>query len=168
MLRNYIKIAWRNLLKNRTFSIINIAGLSFSVAFCLLLFFYIRYEQSFDTFHQKKDRLFRLEMTSMWKGDDGEKKKSIFSFLTKQDDQEYGLVFPVVVSGDMQNTFPEIKSITRLKDEGGSLLKAKNAVFKEEHILYADDNFFTNFSFHLKEGNAKTILTSTKNIVLSE
>jgi putative ABC transport system permease protein len=107
-------------------------------------------------------------MTSMWKGDDAEKKKSVFSFLTKQDDQEYGLVFPVVVSGDMQNTFPEIKSITRLKDEGGSLLKAKNAVFKEEHILYADDNFFTNFSFHLKEGNAKTILTSTKNIVLSE
>ncbi|HEY4875613.1 MAG TPA: ABC transporter permease, partial [Puia sp.] len=168
MLRNYIKIAWRNLLKNRTFSIINIAGLSFSVAFCLLLFFYIRYEQSFDTFHQKKDRLFRLEMTSMWKRDDAEKKKNIFSILTKQDEQEYGLVFPVVVSGDMQNTFPEIKSITRFKDEGGSLLKTKNAVFKEEHILYADDNFFTNFSFHLKQGNAKTILISTKNIVLSE
>src|SRR5271154_6675374 len=123
MFQNYLKIAWRNLLKHRTFSIINIVGLSFSVAFCLLLFFYIRHEQSYDSFHAKKDRLFRLEMTSMWKSDDTLKKKSVFSFLTKGDDEQYGLGFPLIVSGDMQNVFPEIKSITRLKDEGGQLLK---------------------------------------------
>ncbi len=104
----------------------------------------------------------------MWKSDDTLKKKSIFSFLTKQDDEQYGLGFPLIVSGDMQNVFPEIKSITRLKDEGGQLLKTDKEAFKEEHILYADDNFFTNFSFPLKEGNAKTILSSIKNIVLSE
>jgi len=54
MLKNYLKIAWRNLLKHRTFSIINIIGLSFSVAFCLLLFFYIRHEQSYDYSTQRR------------------------------------------------------------------------------------------------------------------
>ena len=66
MLRNFIKIAWRSLVKNRTFSIINITGLSLSVAFCLLLFFYIRNEQSYDGFAVKKDRLFRFETTNLW------------------------------------------------------------------------------------------------------
>src|ERR1700712_3515368 len=55
MLKNFIKIAWRNLIRNRTFSIINIVGLSFSVAFCLLLFFYIRKEQSYDNFSENKN-----------------------------------------------------------------------------------------------------------------
>jgi putative ABC transport system permease protein len=173
MLKNYIKIAWRNLLKNRTFSIINIAGLSFSVAFCLLLFFYIRYEQSFDTFHKKKDRLFRLEMTNLWNDTDtSANKKSLFSFLTKNDDVENQITFPLIVGPDMQNTFPEVKSITRLQNLsdhfGDQLIKVNNQVYKESRVMYADDNFFSNFSFHLKQGNSKTVLSSPKNIVLSE
>ncbi len=173
MFKNYLKIAWRNLLKNRTFSIINIAGLSFSVAFCLLLFFYIRYEQSFDTFHKKKDRLFRLEMTNLWDANDIKpEKKSLFSFLTKNDDVENQIIFPLIVGTDMQNTFPEVKSITRLQNLsdhfGDQLIKINNQVYKESRVMYADDNFFSNFSFHLLQGNPKTVLSSPKNIVLSE
>jgi putative ABC transport system permease protein len=168
MIKNYFKIAWRNLLKNRVYSLINITGLSLSVTFCLLLFFYIRYEQSFDSFHKKKDRLFRLEMTSLWGNDQELVKPGIFSFLTKQDDVDYQLAFPIVASGDMENTFPEIKSITRFKDEGGQLVKAGKEVFKENHILYADENFFNNFSFPLKKGNPNTVLLSDNNIILSE
>ncbi|HTS43487.1 MAG TPA: ABC transporter permease, partial [Puia sp.] len=106
MLKNYIKIACRNLMKNKIFSFINIIGLSFSVAFCLLLFFYIRHEQSYDSFHAKKDRLFRLEMTTVRKRDDVQPKKSIFSFLTKNDDVENNVIFPLIVGPDMQSAFP--------------------------------------------------------------
>src|SRR5215467_6473153 len=167
MLKNYIKIACRNLLKNKIFSFINILGLSFSVAFCLLLFFYIRYEQSFDKFHLKKNQLFRLEMTSMWQNPLEKKEKDFFSILTKDDDQKYDPIFPLVVATDMQNNFPEIKSISRIKDVGEFLIKANDEVYKEGHTLYADDNFFQNFSFRLKKGNPKTVLKSPKNAVLS-
>lgn len=169
MFANYFKTAIRNLLRNKAFSFINIIGLSLSVAFCLLLFMHIRFEQSFDTFHQKKNHLFRLEMTNLFNlPDSGKQPESFFSFLTKQDEADNQLVFPLVVAGDLQSTFPEVKSITRFKDEGGQLVKTKNEVFKEEHIVYTDNNFFNNFSFKLKQGNAATALLSENNVVLSE
>ena len=167
MLKNYFKIAWRNIVKNRTFSIINITGLSVSVAFCLLLFFYIRYEQSYDAFHAKKDHLFRLEMSNTFPSADTAKKKGILSFLTKNDDVQNQLTFPLIIAANMQNTFPEIKSITRFKDERDNIIKVNNEAYREPHVLYADSNFFGNFSFHLVQGNPKTVLNSTDNIVIS-
>ncbi|MGN6802320.1 MAG: ABC transporter permease [Ginsengibacter sp.] len=167
MFKNYFKIAWRNLTKNKAFSIINITGLSVSVAFCLLLFFYIRYEESYDSFHSKKDHLFRLEMSNTFPSADTTKEKGVFSFLTKNDDVKNQLTFPLVVAANMQNAFPEIKSITRFRDERDNIIKVNNEVYKEKHVLYADRNFFKNLSFHLLEGNPKTVLNSTSNIVIS-
>lgn len=167
MFRNYFKIAWRNIIKNKTLSIINITGLSVSIAFCLVLFFYIRYEQSYDSFHAKKEHLFRLEMSNTWASTDTTKKKSIFSFLTKNDDVENQLTFPVIVAANMQNHFPEIKSVTRFKDNGELLVKVNNQTYKEKHTLFADSNFFSNFSFHLLKGDPKTVLSSNSNVVIS-
>jgi putative ABC transport system permease protein len=167
MLKNFFKIAWRNIAKNRTFSIINITGLSVSIAFCLLLFFYIKYEQSYDNFHAKKGRLFRLEMSNVWPSSDTAKKKSVFSFLTKEDNVKNQLTFPLVIAANLQNTFPEVKSITRFKDERDNIVKVNNDAYRERHVLYADSNFFSNFSFHLLKGNPKTVLNSTGNIVIS-
>jgi putative ABC transport system permease protein len=167
MFKNYFKIAWRNIIKNKTLSIINITGLSVSIAFCLVLFFYIRYEQSYDSFHAKKDHLFRLEMSKTFMSPDTTKKKSIFSFLTKNDDVENQLVFPVIVAANMQNQFPEIKSITRFKDNGDLLVKANNQTYKEKHVVFADSNFFSNFSFHLLKGNPQTVLNSNSDVVIS-
>src|SRR5882757_5037762 len=158
MLKNYFKIACRNLMKNKVISFINIIGLSFSVAFCLLLFFYIRHEQSYDSFHTKKDRLFRLEMTNMWNFENKQPDKRFFSFLTKDDDVDYGIEFPLVSAKDMQDAFPEIEGITAIGvHDQTQLIKANNQVFKENHVIYTDDNFFKIFSFDLKQGNIKNI-----------
>src|ERR1700727_1892074 len=81
MIKNYVVIAWRNLLRHRTLSIINLFGLSVSVAFCLLLFYHIRWEQSFDTFHAKKDRLFRCEQASFGDQAATGKKGGLFATL---------------------------------------------------------------------------------------
>src|ERR1700733_2069958 len=97
MLRNYFKIAWRNLLKNRTFSIINIVGLSLSIAFCLLLFFYNRKEQSYDTFSTNKDRLFRFERTKDWVTGDAKPASHLFSFLTKKNEVDNELVTSLII-----------------------------------------------------------------------
>src|ERR1700712_718514 len=112
MFKNYLKIAWRNLLKNRRLTIINIVGLSFSVAFCLLLFFYITYERSYDSFHKKKQHLFRLEMTNLFPSSGPKPKEPLFSFLTKNDDVQNQVIFPLIVGPDMEQVFPEVKSIT--------------------------------------------------------
>ncbi|HEY4061728.1 MAG TPA: FtsX-like permease family protein [Puia sp.] len=168
MLKNFIRLAWRNLRKNRTTTIIHITGLSLSVAFCLLLFSYIRHEQSFDGFHTKKDRLFRLEMSDIWQSDTTKKPASFFSFLTKKDDGHYGLVFPAVVAIDMQNQFPEIKTALRFNDWGDQIVKVNGQIYKEPHVIYTDDNFFESFSFKLKKGDPHTVLKSVKNVVLSE
>src|SRR4026207_1835148 len=134
MLRNYFKTAWRTIIKNKTLSIINVTGLSVSIAFCLVLFFYIRYEQSYDSFHEKKHQLFRLEMSNTFPSVDTAK-KNFFSFLTKDNDVKNQLVFPVIVAADMQNTFPEIQSITRFKDNGEQLVKVNNETYKEKHVV---------------------------------
>lgn len=171
MFTNYLKTAVRNLMRNKAFSFINIIGLSVSVAFCLLLFMHIRYEQSFDTFHKKKNHLYRLEMTNLYNfgGINKQPEKHLFSFLTKQDDADNQLIFPLVLGADLQNTFPEVKSITRFeKDDGPQLVKVKNEVFKETHLLYTDSNFFNNFSFKLKQGNITTALSAKNSVVLSE
>ncbi len=169
MIRNYIRIAWRNLYKNRTFSIINIAGLSISVAFCLLLFFYIRHEQSYDNFSPKKDRLFRLELTDVYGSSTNTKPaKGLFSFLTKDDDVKNSIILPLIVGRDMQQTFPEVKSITRWADLQGQLVKVGNTVFKDDHLVYADVSFFENFGFKIKSGDGKTAMSSPSNVILSE
>jgi putative ABC transport system permease protein len=166
MIKNYFKIAWRNLIRNKTLSFINITGLSVSIAFCLVLFFYIRYEQSYDTFQKKKDHLFRLEMSNTFPSADTAR-KGFFSFLTKNDDVQNQLVFPVIVAANMQNEFPEIKGITRFKDNGDQLVKVNNQTYKEKHFLFADSNFFTTFSFPLLKGNPQNVLSSNNNVVIS-
>lgn len=149
MLRNYLKIAWRNLLRNRTATIINLFGLSVSVAFCLLLFYHIRWEQSFDTFHADKARIFRCESSTLREGA-----------------EENGLAFPIVSGPELQRNFPEVAAVNRLR-EGSGLVKAGDNVYDEKEILYADENFFRVFSFPLLKGNPGTALSSPQDVVLS-
>src|ERR1700722_15667087 len=105
MIKSYLTIAWRNLLRNRTLSVINLVGLSISVAFCLLLFYHIRWEQGFDTFHAKKDRLFRCEQTSFGELTTPSKTGGLFAMLTGGDDAKNQLPFPMMAGPDMQRTF---------------------------------------------------------------
>ncbi len=168
MLKNYIKIAWRNLRKYRTFSIINIIGLSFSVAFCLLLFFYIRKEQSYDTFPLNKDRLFRFESTNMWGSTEKKPSNSLFSSLTKDNDVNNGLVTSLIIGRDIQQNFPEVKSFVRFQNEYKSFVRLNKGVFKLNDVLYADDNFFKIFSFRIIKGNAEALRISVNNAVISE
>jgi putative ABC transport system permease protein len=168
MLRNFIKIAWRNLIRNRIFSIINIVGLSFSVAFCLLLFFYIRKEQSYDNFSENKNRLFRFETTNTWGSADTKTGSHLFSFLTKDNDIDNSLTTPLIIGRDIKQNFPEVKSFTRFLDADNGMVNINKQVYKVKHILYADDNFFKNFSFRILKGNPEALKVSVKNVVISE
>ncbi|HEV3411377.1 MAG TPA: ABC transporter permease [Puia sp.] len=157
MFTNYLKIAWRNLLRHPMLSAINVVGLSVSVAFCALLFFHIRYEQSFDRFHANREHLFRLEMSDIWA--DG------------PESYTRGLEFPLVVGTDLKNRFPEVSNLIRFKDMpfhmGDQLIRAGDQVYKEKGVYYSDTNFFTHLSYPLLRGDPRTALKMPGNVVLS-
>jgi putative ABC transport system permease protein len=168
MIKSYLKTAWRNLLRNRVFSIINLAGLSVSVAFCLLLFYHIRWEQGFDAFHSNKDRLYRCEMSQLFPDMDKKPAKGFWGSLLGDADVDNNLAFPIIAGPDLQHNFPEVSAINRLRTQDDELVKAAGSVYKETHVVRADDNFFQVFSFPLIRGDARTVLSSPQNVVLSE
>jgi len=167
MIKSYLKTAWRNLLRHRTFSIINLLGLSVSVAFCLLLFYHIRWEQSFDRFHVNKDRLFRCEMSAFGLSEEPAPVKGFFARFTRGNDLKNGLNFPTVTGPDIQQNFPEVASFIRLKLQQNLLIRAGTNVYKQDEVISADKSFFTSFSFPLLKGDAKTALSMPEGVVLS-
>ena len=164
MIKNYILVAWRNLLKHRIISIINLIGLSISISFCLLLIFHIRKESSYDGFHKNKDRIFRMEMTNLFPNPNAKKTSSVFSFLTRQEDVDNQAVFPMIVGRDIKAAFPEVNRYVRFQEVGSQLVKVKQRTFKQDHIMYADADFFRIFSFPLIKGR---IFSSPHTVVLS-
>jgi putative ABC transport system permease protein len=133
------------------------------------LFFYIRHEQSYDSFHKNKDHLYRLESAQYYESQDNKpESQSVFSFLTKDDDVDNHLIFSLQTVPDMQQAFPEIENITGFRTEEAKLVKAADNVFKEPNIIYTDTNFFKTFSFRLLAGNIHNLLSLKNSAVLSE
>jgi putative ABC transport system permease protein len=151
MLKNFIKTAWRNILRNKAFSLINISGLSLGLACVMLIILYVKDEVSFDRFNTKADRTYRI--VSQAAGPDGEEHKSGITGGIHAD------VF--------KSEIPEIESFCRIT--GASGLVKKGAGVMSERGLFADNSFFSVFTFPLIEGNAGAgLLNEPNNIVLSE
>ncbi len=150
MFSNYFKTAFRNLWRNKAFSLINIFGLSVGLACCMLVFLYAKDELSFDRFHENANRIYHL--TANFKSPDGNVTKSSSTGMMP------GPNFTAQV--------PEIESFVRVGRENFTIRQA-NEVFDQE-ILYADSNFFSVFTFPMLEGNPATALTDVHSVVLSE
>lgn len=150
MWKNYVNIALRNLKRHPLFSFINIAGLSIGLALCMLILLYLKDEKSFDQFHSKKDRIYRLVRDNI------QKDKSI------QSDGNTGMVQgPTFMAG-----IPEVEHFVRVQSENLPI-KVGSEVY-EQAGLYADSSFFSVFDFPMKYGNANTALKDMYSIVLSE
>jgi putative ABC transport system permease protein len=150
MFRNYFKTAFRNLWRNKVFSLINIIGLGVGLACCMLIFLYAKDELSFDRFHEKANRIYRL--TANFKSPDGNVNKSSSTGMMP------GPNFTAQV--------PEIGNFVRVGRENFTIRQA-TGVFDQE-ILYADRNFFSVFTFPMLEGNPATALKDVHSVVLSE
>ena len=149
MLKNYLKIALRNLTRNKVFSIINIAGLSLGLACCMLIVLYTKDEISFDRFQKNKDRLFRIQATIS----DENETRTIGST-----NAIHGPTF--------KEEIPEIEEVIRAQST--SFVSKKGNDLLNENVLFADDNFFTVFSLPLISGDPRTVLSDVHSIVISE
>ncbi|MES2849626.1 MAG: ABC transporter permease [Bacteroidota bacterium] len=152
MIKNYFKIAWRNLWRNKGFSAINITGLAIGIATCLLIMLYVSHEVGYDRFNKKADRIVRV----FFQGEiQGQKMK------------EATVMAPVAQT--LKADYPEVEEATRLRtsyDNAKVIVNGKT--FKGEKVAYADSNFFNVFTLPFVKGNPAIAFTEPNTIVLTE
>ena len=150
MIKNYLKIAFRNLWRHRVFSFINIMGLTVGMTACFLIFLFVKFELGYDAFNTKADRIYRIVCDIKTPTE-----------VIKASGPSWA-VPPHIIS-----EFPEIESAVRVGDV--SLLVRKGDIkFQEENALWADSAFFGMFDFKLIHGNPSTALKDPLSIVFSE
>jgi putative ABC transport system permease protein len=150
MFKNYLKIAWRSIRKNKVSSVINVTGLTIGLSCCLLIALYIKHELSYDRFQANGDRIARVIMEYKI-GSDG--KAGTFT-STK--------VFP-----EFKRQFPEVVSGVRMT-RTSRVVKYGDKLFDEKRFLFADSTFFDVFSFSLLKGQPDQVLNAPKTVVLTE
>ena len=161
MIRNYFKIALRNLLKRRLFSIVNIFGLSIGLAACFLILHYVNFEWSYDNFHDDGNRIFRVLI-----------KRSIAS-----GDALFATTHPGV-SPALKDQFSEIEESARIVPQSVFLNdvsvwtyvdeRGQEKVFNEENVYCVDQAFLNLFSFPFLSGDLSTALLDPSSVVISE
>lgn len=159
MFTNYLKIAWRNLAKNKVFSFINIFGLSVGLTCCILISLYIYHEISYDKYHVNAGKAFRLGTVFIDQGvsEPGANSSAPLGRMLQQE-------FPEVESSArILNLFRDDKTLFQL-NENNDKLKS----FYETKGFLADSNFFQILTYRFKEGDAKTALLQPNSVVINE
>lgn len=154
MIKNFIKIAWRKLKSDKTFSIINILGLSIGLTITILLFLFVMQERSFDKMYANKDRIYRVLLNTT-----GESRNEIWSNV------------PAALSPNAKTEIPEIENSARLWDHdfgSSAFIEAGNEQYVEPKMYYADAAFFDIFQIEFISGNPSTALERPNTISLSE
>ena len=151
MFRNYFKTAWRNLLKNKTFSAINISGLAIGMAAFLLIVNYLRFEYSFDDFNTNKGHIYRVPMMITETGG----KPQTFAFT-----------FPALAPA-MKKDFPEVQEAVRFRKRWGVVQHADQKIIENGMIYYVDPSVFNVFSFEFEKGAAANAFTQLNDAVIT-
>lgn len=156
MLRSYFVTAFRNIRKNKLFAFVNVFGLTVALSACLLIGGYLYYENSFDSFHENKNNIYRV--TSHWnKG--------------REYDDLRAVTVPWTGPG-AKALFPEIKEHGRLAPVttffGKKIIRLDDIKIEEDGVFFADPGFIKMFSFPMVSGNPETVLSNPYSMVLTE
>lgn len=155
MLKNYLKIGIRNLLRNKLYTFINILGLSLGITSCILIYLYIDNELSFDHFHKKKNQILRINKASYEES----------NHRVGQNNQEFtkSAWLPMPLGEALTREIPEIKHFTRFA-HSQAIVQYKDKIFTENDIFLIDKGFFQMFSFPMLKGSA---MKKTDEIILT-
>ena len=150
MIKNYFKIAFRNILRHKGFSFINIFGLALGLAVFILIMLWVKDENSYDRFHQNSDRLYRLVVQA------------------EINEQSFkAVVTPGEFTPYLQENIPEIAETSRYRPIDEVLVKVGNTKFIERKMACADSSFFRLFDFKVISGNVEEALSSVEKIILT-
>lgn len=152
MLKNYLKVAWRNLIKNRTFSVINIVGLAAGLACFILVALYVADELSYDRYHEKASRIYRINGDIVFGGN-----------------KLHLAVASDPMGPTLKNDYPQVEEFVRFyNSNGGKLVKKGNEFIEENNVVHVDSTVFNVFTLPVLYGDAKTALNEPNTVVLTE
>lgn len=151
MLKNLIKTAFRHILKHLGYSILNILGLTLGITSALFLVIYVADEISYDRYHEKADRIYRVS-----------------SKITEPDDQFTWIVAQIPFGPQVVQDYPEVESFVRFINMPRALYKYEDKEFNEENFYYVDSTLFEIFTYEIIKGDVKAAITEPNKIVLTE
>lgn len=152
MIRNYFKIAWRNILKQKGYSLINIIGLAIGVAACLLILQYVSFELSYENFHVNKDRIYRVKQDRFDNG--------------KLSTEWVGGAY--AVGNSFKDAIPEIEDYVKVVGSDAVVVEINNQPLQIKKVFFASGSFFKVFTYPLIAGNANNALSEPFTAALSE
>jgi putative ABC transport system permease protein len=150
MFKNYIKIALRNIKRQKGYSLINIAGLTIGLACCILILLWVQHEISYNRFHENADDIYRIYT-------DFHYDQGIIPFSN----------IPQPVGPEIQSKFPEVRFAVRLLDDALTVKHGPD-IFYEKAVLYVDPSFFDVFTFPMVQGDSKTAFSEPYSVIISE
>ncbi len=151
MIKNYFKIAFRNLKNNKGYSIINITGLAVGITCCIIIILFVKNELSYDKFNKNADQVYRVVLKGLINNHE-------LSMATS----------PGPMGAAVKNDLPEVVNYTRIRKFGSPVLRYKNKAFSEEKFFCVDSTFFDVFTVEFLEGNKKTALSKPNSVVITE
>ncbi len=151
MLKNLFKTAIRHILKHFGYSILNILGLTLGISSALFLIIYVSDEVSYDRFHKKADRIYRVS-----------------SKITEPDDQFTWIVAQIPFGPQVVQDYPEVQSFVRFINMPRALYKYEDKEFNEENFYYVDSTLFEIFTYEVIKGDVKSALLEPNKIILTE
>lgn len=151
MFKNYVKTAFRSLMKNKGFTAINILGLALGLCVCMLIVFYVIDELGYDTYSTKAERIYRVNNDIKFGG-----KTSQYA------------VSPAPLAQTVKSDFPEVEQTVRFRGRGGFKVRKDGQNIQEERMIYVDSTVFDVFTLPMIQGNPKTALTESKSVVINE
>ena len=151
MFNNYFKVAYRNLIRQKFYTVINVSGLGIGIAVSLLIAFFVIDELSYDKFHKDSDRIYQVYMKAMLQGKpiDGANTCAPIAAASKEE-----------LAG--------VEDAIRITMWRDIVFRNEDNIYTEEKLLVADSNFFSFFTFELMEGNPDNILNKPNQIILTE
>jgi len=151
MLKSYLKTAWRNLIRNKGYAIINVTGLITGFVAFGLIILYVADEMSYDRFNTNADRIVRVVQHARWNGNEVDEAVTSAPFAPA-----------------LQAAFPEIENTVRIDVEGGAVITYKDKKIKQDDIIFADKSLPEIFSYQFLYGDPHTALSNPQSIVLTE
>ncbi|MDX1672270.1 MAG: ABC transporter permease [Balneolaceae bacterium] len=153
MLKNYFKIALRNLGKNKIYTFTNVIGLTVGLGCCILIFMYVHQQLSYDDFHPNSDRLYRVALERIY-----------------PDRASSYAIIPSGFSEAFEDEIPEVQNATRLLGfpSFSNVVEHQDRAFEENYYFFADSNFFDLFSYDILQGDARSALTRPGAVILTE
>ncbi len=153
MIKNYLKVAARNLARHKGYAFINVMGLAVGIAASVLIFLYVADELGYDRFHENADRIYRI--TADWSNNG--------------DSRIHQLGTPHVLAKTIREKYPQVEALTQITGPFSDVvLRREDRALKESEVFAADDSFFDVFTYPLVKGDSRSALRDPNTVVLSE